>query len=138
MSDQLTIEIDNRAAIAALDQLGAAVERYTKTAAKITADNIAREAKARLQRQLSGTSTGATVRGVTVEEARAGVGYVVLPWNPAEPVRMPNLPIWLEFGTVKMTARPYFFASAQLESGAHDRRIREAIGQAIREVGGGD
>jgi len=43
-----------------------------KRAAKITADNIAAEAKARVRRR-----TGKTGDAMTVEETRSGDGYVV-------------------------------------------------------------
>jgi hypothetical protein len=46
-----------------------------------------------------------------------------------------NLDIWLEFGTRHMEARPFLHASAQLEEGPHERRIQQAINDAIQEVG---
>lgn len=131
---------ETAALIAALDRLPDVMqERHTKPAAKVTADNIAREARARVRRR-----TGRTAAGITVEESHDGQGYVVLPFNEQFELAIisagndqqpENLPIWLEFGTRFMTARPYFFASARLEEGAHDRRMRQAIQNAIDDVG---
>lgn len=130
----MTIDVDAKALIAAIDRFaGPVMERHVKAAARVTADRVAREARGRAARD-----TGETAESVTVEESQAGVGYVVLPWNFNRTSRMPNLPIWLEFGTDTMTAKPYFFAAARMEEGAHDRRMRQAVQDAISEVGLGD
>ena len=125
MTDRLRIEIDTGAVLQALDRLGTAAERYLLEAAHETAKAIAREAGARVRRR-----TGRTARGITVEVARRGLGYVVFVANPDQP----GLAGWLEFGTRAMTAKPFLFAAARLEEGAHDRRIRDAIQRAIEEV----
>ena len=131
----MQITVENEALIAALNTLGEAVEAFTRPAAKVTADNIAAEALRRVAR-----ATGETARGITVSESRTGRGYVVESDNP----RMPELPIWLEFGTKQgkprshsSAARPYLFISASLESGAHDRRMREAVQAGIAAKGFG-
>jgi len=140
MADNFTIDVDTADLLAALDAMPDAVLRHLKPAAKITADNICREAKARLQRQLGPNATGATVRGIHVEETRDDerAGYVVLGYDAVTP--HPHGPVdhWLEFGTRFMTARPFLFASARLEESAHDRRSHEAIQDAIDEQGLGD
>lgn len=127
MAPLLTIDADASRLIAILDQLGPAALKHTKAAARVTADNIAREAAARVAR-----ATGETARGITVQEDQQGEGYVVLSANQ----RMPALPTWLEFGTVKMLPKSYFFSSARLEENAHDRRMRQAIQDASDEVNG--
>ena len=126
MAPLLTIDVDTRALLTALDTLGAVVERHVKAAAKVTAENIAREARARVARR-----TGKTASGIGIDVARHDTGWVVF----AENENMPGLPGWLEFGTRRMIARPFFFASARLEEGPHDRRMREAIQAAIDEGG---
>jgi hypothetical protein len=126
MSDRLTIDVDNRSLLAALDRLGALAEKHVQAAAKETADRIAAEARARVARR-----TGTTAHGIGVDIARVGSGYVVFADRPDNP----GLPGWLEFGTERMTARPFLFASARLEEAAHDRRIRQAVQDAIDEVG---
>lgn len=114
------------------ESVTAALKPFIKAAAKISADSIAREARARLQRQLSGTSTGATLRGITVRSR--GLGWAVL----AERDPTPNLPGWLEHGTQHMKARPYFDSSAALETEAHRERIAAAIVAGLSEYGLGD
>jgi hypothetical protein len=131
MADRFIIDVDTRALLAALDAIPAAVHAHLKAAAKVTADNIAREAKSRVARR-----TGKTGDAITVEEARSGDGYVVFVANAA--ADWPNLDIGLEFGTKFMTPRPFLFASAHLEEGAHDRRSRAAVQAAIDEKGLGD
>lgn len=131
MADGFTVEVDTRALVAALDAIPDAVLRHLKVAARITADNIAREARGRVARR-----TGRTGAAITVEEARSGDGYVVFVANAA--ADWPHLDIGLEFGTKFMSKRPFLFASAQLEEGSHDRRSREAVQAAIDEMGLGD
>jgi hypothetical protein len=129
VSTLLTIDADATAVIAALDRLGPVAASYVKAAAKETADRIATEAGGRIARR-----TGHTAEGITVEETRNGQGYVVFVKNP----ETPGLPLWIEFGTKFHTARPFLFASARLEEGPHDRRVREAINAAIHDTGLGD
>jgi hypothetical protein len=133
MAGEMTITVDNAALLKAMADLGPAMERFTMAAAKETADNIVREAQGRVAR-----ATGETARGIHAEVTHDGKGYVVLDTNR----RMPNLPLWLEFGTQQgkpgshsSLARPFFFSSAYLEAGAHDRRMREAVQNAIDSVG---
>lgn len=131
MSDQLTITVDTSALLAAIDAIPEAVHRHLKLAAKVTADHIAAEARGRVRRR-----TGKTAQSIHVEETHSGDGYVVMAYDPAAgraPVDM-----FLEFGTKFMTAKPFLFASARLEEGAHDRRSREAIQAAIDEEWLGD
>lgn len=141
--DGLVIDVDTAPLLAALDRLASEVVlRHTKAAALVTANRIQAEARARVARR-----TGLTAQGITVYPTRDGQGYVVMPFNDAlERERIAagydqtaeNLPIWLEFGTKFMAPQPYFFASAKLEENAHDRRMRQAIQDAIDEVGLGE
>lgn len=133
--DNLTITVDTADLLAAIDALPEAVLAKTKAAAEFTAHRIADEARSRVARR-----TGRTAGKIHVEEAHDGSGFVVLPWATLETVdeQSSNLPMWLEFGTKFMTARPYFFIAARLEEGAHDRRMREAIQEAIDEKGLGE
>lgn len=138
----LKIDAETKGLIAALDRLGASVQTHTKAAAHVTADRIVAGARARVRRR-----TGRTAAGITAEESYDGSGYVVLPFNFAFEMALiesgndqqpANLPLWLEFGTRKMTAKPYFFAAARVEAHGHDRRIRVAIQDAIDAQGLGD
>ena len=131
-----TITIDGTALRAALEgeSLKAEIKSFVKVAARISADHIAREAAARLERQLSGTSTGATVAGIVVRSDRTGWGWVVQSGH----ARTPKLPFYLERGTRHMAARSYFDASAQLEESAHYTRVQGAIQAALSVHGLGD
>ena len=148
MSKLLAIEVDARGLIAAHDRLGAEAEQYVKAAAKVTAENIAREARARVARR-----TGETAAHIVAEETHDGKGYVV--WvepdvklslhtskrsgrTHTQKVTYNALGGWLEFGTQHMTARPFLFVSARLEEGAHDQRTRAAVQAAIDAVGLGE
>jgi len=126
MADSFTITAETAALLAALNRVPAAVLKHVKRNARVSADNIAREAAGRVRRR-----TGKTAAGLTVEETRNGDGYVVFVRRP----EMPGLPGWQEFGTQFMTKQPFLFVSANLEVGAHDRRQRAAVQDAIDETG---
>lgn len=135
MAPLLKIDADASEVLAAMDRLGDRVASHVKAAAKVTADAIAKETRARIPRRAGGpTYSRHTAEGVTVEEAHSGDGYVVFIAQPD----MAGLPGWLEFGTKYMPPRPALFASATLERGSHDRRIVEAVNDAIEGVGLGD
>ena len=128
MADSFTMSVDTAPLLAALDAIPAAVRAHLKAAAQITADNIATEARARVRRR-----TGQTGDAITVEETHSGDGYVIYTGNGRQ-----HIASFLEFGTKFMTAKPFLFASARLEEGAHQRRCREAVQDAIDEHGLGD
>ena len=149
MADQITAELDAGSLIDAMDRLGNEVLlRHTKGAALVTANNIAAEAQRRIRRR-----TGTTAAGITVVEDHEREGYVVKMGD----VRGPNarqipgsrrrlsvhtndahVGTYLEYGTRDMGAFPFFWQSARLEYGPHDRRMKEAVQDAIDEVGLGD
>lgn len=122
---RLTIDADPKQVLKALSRLEVSLEKELKAVAKVTAEAIASEARGRVKRR-----TGETARGITVQEARSGSGYVVLVEQPENP----TLDVWLEFGTKHMMAAPFLFASARLEEGPHMRRVIEAINDAIEEA----
>lgn len=143
-----TIVVDTKALFAALDTLGDRAERRLKAAAKVTADNIVREAKARIPKR-----TGDTASHIVAVETHDKRGYVV--WvepdvlishhtnkktgrQHTQRVTYNALGGWLEFGTEYMTARPFLFPASRMEEGPHRRRVQQALGDAIEEVGLGD
>lgn len=127
MSSLLRAQFDTSALLAALDALeGEVLRKHLLGASAITAARVKSEAEMRVRRR-----TGRTARGIVVQEATAGTGHVVIATNTDEP----GLPGWLEHGTEKMRATPFLFASARLEEGAHAARCREAVQDAIDEVG---
>ncbi|HXD16399.1 MAG TPA: HK97 gp10 family phage protein [Vicinamibacterales bacterium] len=126
MAPLLTIDVDNAELYAAFDALGAELDAFLKPVALDTAQAIQREARARVRR-----ATGATANKITIEPTRDGTGYVVFVNQPENP----GLAGWIEFGTVKMTARGFLFTSARLEEGGHLRRVAAAIQEALDVVG---
>jgi hypothetical protein len=136
MPNSIAVSIDPNRLAEQLDgvTLTNALKPFIKTASRITADAVATEAAARLARQLSGTSTGVTLANIKVRSDRTGWGWVVDAGNPVTPM----LDRWLEHGTVKMRARPFFYDSAKLEENAHRDRIRAAVHAALSEYGLGE
>lgn len=128
MSDQLIVDVDTTELLAALGAIPDAVLARLKIVSKDTADRIATEARARIRRRTSKTGDA-----ITVEESRRGDGYVIFVGGDRQ-----HIGRFLEFGTKFMTAKPFLFASAQLEESGHDRRARAAIQEAIDELGLGD
>jgi hypothetical protein len=138
--DEITAVLEREQLRLSIEQLGNTSMRHTKAAAKVTADNIQRESRARARRQLL-NPTGTLEAGLVVRDDYAQVGYVVMSlYRDAR--EMYNVPIWVEKGTRQgkprshdAPARPYFWPSVLLEIGAHERRITEAMDQALAEEG---
>lgn len=128
MADAFTVDVDATELLAALAAIPAAVHAHLKAAAKVTADNIARDARARIRRR-----TGKTGDAITVEETTNGDGYVIYTGNGRQ-----HIGSFLAFGTKFMIGDDWLFASARLEEGAHDRRSREAVQAAIDAKGLGE
>lgn len=133
MANSFTIDIDGTAMREALEgeSLRTVIKSFIKAASRVSADHIRDEAEARLLRQLSGTSSGRTVAGIVVKSDRTGWGWNVDAGNVAQPM----LDRWLENGTKKMGARPFFYESATLEEQAHYSRIQAAIQAALSQYG---
>jgi hypothetical protein len=125
MADGFTVETDTEALLAAIDANPDAVMAKLVPACKVTADNIAAEARVRIRRR-----SGKTGDAITVEEAHGGGGYVVFVGGGRTSIGR-----FLEYGTKFMSAKPFLFASARLEEGAHMERSLEAVQAAIDETG---
>lgn len=126
MAPLLTIDVDNTDLYAAFDALGAELDVFLKPVAFDTAQAIQREARARVRR-----ATGATAAAITIEPTRDGTGYVVFVNQPNNP----GLAGWIEFGTIKMSARGFLFTSARLEESGHLRRVGDAVQGALDKLG---
>jgi len=126
--DQIALDVENAALLAALDAIPDAVFAHMKPELRVTANNIAAEAGRRIRRR-----TGETGDAITVDETHNGDGYVVFVGGTRG-----HIARFLEFGTSRMKAKPFLFASAQLEAGPALRRARFAIQDAIDEKGLGD
>lgn len=136
MPNSVTVAIDPNTLAERLDgvTLTNALKPFLKAAARVTADAVRQDAKDRLRRQLSGTSTGETVAGIVVKSDRTGWGWIVDAGN----LTTPMLDRWLENGTRFMKPRAFFYSSAQLEESAHRDRIRAAVAAGLSEYGLGD
>lgn len=141
--NSFTVTVDDDTALtASLVALPEALKPYVSAAAFITATNIRAEAMARLERQLgAGTGKGfgrpgpyETVEGILVNPIASGWGWIVDAGNMTQPL----LDLWLERGTLHMSARAFFYDSALLEQQAHADRINDGIRQAIADRGLGD
>jgi len=136
---QLTVTFDASACKEALARYADELAPAIKAAARISADRVAAGQRARLSRQLSGTSSGTTLANIKVTSS-GPTGWRVSSTNP----RMPMLPRWIEKGTKertkghgrgRMPAKPYFWAEVDLEKGPHRRRIEEATEQTAQRLG---
>jgi len=128
MSDAVTLAVENAALLAALDAIPDEVFAHMKPELKVTADNIAAEAGRRIKRK-----SGKTGDQIVVQETHNGDGYVVFVFGNRQ-----HIARFLEFGTSRMVAKPFLFASAKLEEGPAMRRARFAVQDAIDGKGLGD
>jgi hypothetical protein len=132
----LTVEIPG---IQQLEEYQRVAETFTLAAARVTADRVAAEARAREQRQqTAGYATGKTAEGIAVRPMTSGLGFVVL--SARSP--MPNLPLWIERGTREgkpgshaQEAHPFLDPAAKLEESAHRERMWQALDDAAEATG---
>lgn len=142
MDPILTIEFDDGAVRKAFRALDAALARRALNACRVTAEAAAREARARLRRQLSSASTGTTAAGIRTVPTKDGTGYVL----EVARQQYPNLPLWLEKGTdagkrqnaARTAPRPFFYVALEMEANNHERRILDAMRDAGNDAGLGD
>lgn len=152
MAPLLTIDVDLAPLQRAFRELPEAVQRHVNEASERTARAVVAEAQARLRRQSKGTSIPTasrpdkgqhlTEQGILAKPAYDGNGWVVL--SDREP--FPNVPLWVEKGThvgrrknlARTEPEHYFYVSIDLEMGAHERRLIEAMQDAAAETGLGD
>ena len=125
MSDRLTISADTAELFAAIDKIPDAVAAALKENARVTAENIAAEARTRIAHR-----TFKTRDAIGVAETYKGDGYVVFVGDDRG-----HIGSFLEFGTKYMTAKPWLFASARLEETAHDERALDAVQDVIDDAG---
>jgi hypothetical protein len=154
--DGLVAEMNTAELFNALDRLGnEVVLRHTKPAALEAAKAVQRDAQAHVRRR-----TGETASGIVIEEDYQRIGYIVR----SEDVRsqasaaaqallyrqfgrtgrrarvsahenVPHVGIYLEYGTVNEGAHPFFWAAGRVNEPLFDRLIRDAVQDAIDEVG---
>jgi hypothetical protein len=139
--DSITAQIERENLRLHILHLGETSQKLTKDACLVTANNVQREARSRLARQLGPNRTGAMEAGVVVRDDYTQVGYVVMSIR-RDAREMYNLPIWIENGTKLGKAhshasapRPFFWPSVRLEISAHERRLSDAMQEAITAEG---
>lgn len=149
MPPLLTIDADLSTLERAFASLPTVLQARVNEACQATAEAVVVEAKARLARQVKGTSVATkqradlgqnlTVEGIHAQPAYNGNGWVVL--SDREPFG--NVPLWLERGTrvgerhnsARTPPESYFYPSIQLEAGSHEARIEEAMQHAAAQTG---
>lgn len=102
-----------------------------QAAIKPSVARVAADARARLDQQTKGT--GRTSASIGVVETAAGAMLVARPVSG----RHPNVVLFLEFGTRKMPARPFFFPAVDAGRSAHHRAVEAANDAAIVDAFGG-
>ena len=96
----------------AIDRLDETVTAELKKTARASADRIAHHAADLLRSRTHGT--GRTAAAIRVLDESSDKQFVVN--SPGDPERPANLPIWLEYGTRFMTAKPHMRPAADAES----------------------
>lgn len=133
----LAVDVDATELLAALDRLGDGAEVVCQEAALETSRVIQREGRARVRR-----ATGRMREAIWYDTAPGPLGgyrvYLLPMSDPDGGMRPENFGLWHEVGTEKMTAQPFLLISAQMEEGAHLRRVSDAVQDAIDEQGLGD
>jgi hypothetical protein len=140
VADSITIDVDSDHVEWALRSLGDVAQPFINEGSAETAAAIAREAEARLERQVGHAHAtksrpdlgqGRTEKGIVAHPAYDGNGSIVIALRDP----YPSLPFWLEKGTEHMDARPFFYPSVALEVNTHQQRMQDALEQAIEALG---
>jgi hypothetical protein len=134
MADEITIEVDAADVLALLNRLGPAAEIHVHEASRVTAERIQQEARSRVRR-----ATGIMHDAIIIEAAGPPMhGYRVFVDDMIDErgPRAHEFPLWHEAGTKHMKAQPFMEVSAQLEEGAHLRRLSDALQDAIDQENG--
>lgn len=114
----------------AIERFPAAVTEALKTTARASAGRIATNAKAILRSKTHGT--GRTANAIRVLDESRDKQYVVN--SPGDPDRPANLPIWLEYGTRFMTAKPHMRPAADAESARYTAAMTATAEQTATKV----
>jgi hypothetical protein len=158
-----TFSVDDAGLLAALDRLGKTVERFTMPAAKATAMAVQREGRVRIARRTGATAEGILVRedyagkgyvvttqDVVLEGQRTAQQGRTMGMRPGAAAKWASrgytldkhVGLYLEKGTIQgkprshtSAPRPWLGPAADVEQGAHGRRMRQAIQDAIAAEG---
>lgn len=114
-----------------VDRLPRAVSQALRGAAFVTATRIRDKAKALLLAQTQGTGKTAAAIAVHEDEDQQQFRVESKAVRPAPA----NLPLWLEHGTVKMSARPYMRPAAESQRDEYVRASERAISHLAKDIG---
>lgn len=114
-----------------LERLPRAISSALRGVAHLTAVRIRDGARQRLLAQTHGT--GKTANAIAVREEEAKQQFLVE--SKAVRPAPANLPIWLEYGTSKMAARPYIRPAAESQRDDYTRATEAAVGRAASQAG---
>jgi hypothetical protein len=115
----------------AVEQLPAAVTSALRGVAEATSQRMLIRAQALLREHLK-TSRSALINAMVIEEDAANRVFRVVSKTPSgQPA---NLPLWNEYGTVKMSARPYMHPSAEAERARYQKDGDAASVAAVAEL----
>jgi hypothetical protein len=115
---------------AAIQKLPDAVTAALKAEARASAGRIAAHAASLLRAQTH--RTGRTAAAIRVLEEGADKQFVVN--SPGTADKPANLPIWLEYGTRFMTAKPHMRPAADAESATYKQHMAAAAERAAQKV----
>ncbi len=115
----------------AIDRLPFVVSEALKRSARESAERIARNAASILRSKTHGT--GATAEAIRVLDESSRKQYVVN--SPGHPDRPAMLPMWLEYGTRFMAARPYMRPAGDMESERYRVSMTAAAERAAKVLG---
>lgn len=115
---------------AAVEHLPRAVTLALRAVAFKTSRRVYAAAKARLQQSTHGT--GATANAMRIVERDQMQAFIV-DIGPVQG-RPDNLPLWIEGGTVKMRARPFFRPSVEEADADYVRESEAAALDVAREA----
>lgn len=113
----------------AIARLPAAVTAALKAEARASADRVTAHAQALLRAQTHGTGATADAIGVADDSAHQQFTVHVSPGD-----RPANLPLWLEYGTRFMVARPFMRPAAAAENDRYVQNMTAAAARTAQDV----
>lgn len=114
-----------------LERLPQAMRLALRANAMRSAHRIGANAAHILRQKTHGS--GETAEAIRVREHASEQQFLVE--SKAPQGRPANLPLWLEFGTVKMRARSYMRPAAEAEAPRYSEGARHAVEKAATDVG---
>lgn len=125
MANLLTLQVDATGLKGALQSLGPAIDRRLLEVCRFTAEGIVADARVFVHKD-----TGITADSI-IDTADGSKGYLVT----VQRHPLPNLPVWLEFGTVHGSAEHFFGQAVEAEEPLFNQRLAQAVQDAIDAAG---